>query len=390
MKHINILSNSLKNKLLATFTLLLCTNAFAQKITSYPLVDEDSSDETSIEKITSVITDDEYTIVTFQYATTLFNPWIMINSKTYLKTNLSNSELKIQDWGVLVDDKKEPFVSLRLNEQYSIKRRTSYDFYMAFPAIPKSAQIIDVFVPAQHLESEISGFYWKGIHVNSSKAEDFSNDKQYYSGNREFTPSGSGSGFAISADGYVATCYHVVENARDIRIKGINGDFNQAVKAKVAFADVQHDLAILKIDDASLSRIPYAFETQLSDVGEEIFVLGYPQTHHLGEELKLTTGVISSRSGYRGDATIYQISAQALPGNSGCPLFDNDGNVIGVVSAKYIEPNVSYAVKMSWLKALIDKSNISLSKPVRNTFAGKSLADKVKSIRNFIYLIEIQ
>jgi S1-C subfamily serine protease len=110
----------------------------------------------------------------------------------------------------------------------------------------------------------------------------------------------------------------------------------------------------------------------------------------LGEELKLTTGVISSRSGYRGDITTYQISAQVLPGNSGCPLFDDEGEVIGVVNAKFIEPNVSYAVKLSYLERLMDGTDIYLQQPVSNSLTYKTLAEKVKAIRNYIYIIEVQ
>jgi S1-C subfamily serine protease len=176
-------------------------------------------------------------------------------------------------------------------------------------------------------------------------------------------PNGSGTGFAISADGYVATCNHVIADARAIRIKGINGDFNKAHVAKVVARDSEKDLAILKVEGVAISRVPYTLGAVQSEVGEEVFVLGYPQTQRLGEELKLTTGVISSRSGYRGDITTYQISAQVLPGNSGCPLLDNEGRIIGVVNAKYIEPNVSYAVKLPYLRTLIERTQISLRQP---------------------------
>ena len=379
--------NFLKSLLLAFVFLFISTNMYSQKATSNPDVDNDSSSETSIMPITSVITglgDEKITLVIFQYATTLFKPWIRLDSKTFLTTDKSSTKLQILDWGTITDDEDDRFASLDFDEQYFIKSRIRYDLFMVFPAIPETATLLNI------QESVTNGFYWRGIHINNKTTEDLSKGSSDYTTKGEFTPSGSGSGFAISGDGYIATCYHVVANARAIRIRGINGNFEKAFDARIVSTDEKNDLAILKVDNAGVSSVPYTFGSNQSDVGEDVFVLGYPQTQRLGEELKLTTGVISSRSGYRGDISTYQVSAQVLSGNSGCPLFNNDGRVIGVVNAKYIEPNVSYAVKMSYLNALIEKTNINLRQQVSNTFAGKSLAEKVRAVRNHIYIIEVQ
>jgi S1-C subfamily serine protease len=380
----------LKSVLTAIMLLMLISNAHPQRITPNPRVDSDSFDESSQMRITSVITNEEVTLVTFQYATTMFKSWISLNEKTALTTNQSNTRLGVLEWGIITqEDNDLVFNALQFGKQFFVKRRTAYNLYMVFPVIPATATSLNIVEP--------DGFFWRGIHINNETTEGISKGgqgrKSDYPQGRSgggFQPTGSGSGFALSRDGYVATCYHVIEGARTIQIKGVSGNFETAYRARVVASDEQHDIAILKIDDARLQQIPYACVATLSDVGENVFVLGYPQTQHLGEELKLTTGVISSRSGYRGDATTYQISAQALPGNSGGPLFDNAGQVIGVVSAKYIEPNVSYAVKSTFLKTLIENSNIKLNQPVSNAVSSKTLADKVKSIRNFIYIIEVE
>ena len=372
---------------LGILTLLMTTNVFSQKITFNPTVDKDCSDDTSILPITSVITglgSDKLTMVTFQYATTLFKPWISIDSKTFITTDKSNVKLQILDWGIITEDDDVPFYSMNFDEQYFVKSRTLYDLYMIFPEISEKATMVNV------QESVKNGFYWYGIRINTENTEDLSKEIDKYPQSDGFTPTGTGTGFAINTDGYIATCYHVISDAKAIRIKGIDGNFEKTYNAKIVSTDEQNDLAILKVDNATISSVPYNFAAILSEVGEDVFVLGYPQTQHLGEELKLTTGVISSRSGYRGDVTTYQISAQVLPGNSGCPLFDNNGKVIGVVNAKFIEPNVSYAVKLSYLQTLIDKTKISLKQPVSNTFTGKSLSEKVKAVRNHIYIIEVQ
>nr|WP_277266111.1 trypsin-like peptidase domain-containing protein [Prevotella corporis] len=79
---------------------------------------------------------------------------------------------------------------------------------------------------------------------------------------------------------------------------------------------------------------------------EDIFVLGYPLVQTMGEDVKLTTDVISSKTGFQGDVSQYQISAAIQPRNSGGPLFDSRGNLIGIVPAKHKgTENVGYAIK---------------------------------------------
>ena len=108
----------------------------------------------------------------------------------------------------------------------------------------------------------------------------------------------------------------------------------------------------------------------------------------MGDEIKLTTGVISSKTGFQGDVSLYQISAPIQPGNSGGPLFDGNGNLIGIVNAKHRgAENVSYAIKASYLNNLAESaSSISLL-PTNNSVSGMSLSNKVKSLKNFVFMI---
>ena len=112
-------------------------------------------------------------------------------------------------------------------------------------------------------------------------------------------------------------------------------------------SDKNNDLAIVKIDDPSfttLGEVPYALATGLADVGEEVLTLGYPLNAVMGDEIKLTNGIISSRTGFQGDASSYQLSVAVYPGNSGGPLFNAQGDVVGVVNARLPE-SATYAVK---------------------------------------------
>ena len=200
----------------------------------------------------------------------------------------------------------------------------------------------------------------------------------------------SGTGFALK-DRYVVTNYHVVEEAKSITIRGIKGDFNKSYPATVVGSDKINDLALLKISDPSFQgfwAVPYSITSTTAEVGEDVFVLGYPLTSTMGDEIKLTTGVISSKTGFQGDVALYQISAPIQPGNSGGPLFDKKGNVIGVVSAKHAgAENVGYAIKSSYLRNLIESSTSSSIIPTNNTVSSLPLTDKVKIEKNFVFYI---
>ena len=108
----------------------------------------------------------------------------------------------------------------------------------------------------------------------------------------------------------------------------------------------------------------------------------------MGDEIKLTTGVVSSKSGFQGDVSLYQISAPIQPGNSGGPLFDGKGNIIGIVSAKHKgTENVSYAIKVSYLKNLMESSISTNIFPQTNKIQNQNLSGKVKSVKNYVYYI---
>ncbi len=203
----------------------------------------------------------------------------------------------------------------------------------------------------------------------------------------------SGTGFGISSNGIIVTNFHVIEGARTIKVRGVNSNFNITYKANILVSDKNNDLALIRIDDpnfTSLGTTPFAIKTSLAGVGDNIFVLGYPLRATMGDEIKLTNGIISSRTGFQGDITTYQISAPVQPGNSGGPLFDNQGNLIGIINAKHNEAeNASYAVKANYLTGLIDLIPNKPKLSTNNLLAGKSLTQQVELVKNFIYIIEV-
>jgi S1-C subfamily serine protease len=209
-------------------------------------------------------------------------------------------------------------------------------------------------------------------------------------------PSGivsSGTGFAISKDGYIVTNHHVIDEAKNIKVRGISGNFTKSYNAKVIADDPNSDLAILKISDpafTTLGIIPYTISSSTSDVGTSVYVLGFPLLASMGDEVKLTNGIISSKSGYKGDISTYQVSVPVQPGNSGGPLFDIKGNIIGIINAKHKEAeNASYAIKSAYLKSLIESLNQAPKLQSVNTLSSKSLTEQVKVVKKYTYIVEI-
>lgn len=215
-----------------------------------------------------------------------------------------------------------------------------------------------------------------------------SNDNVNVSSN---TPA-SGTGFGITSNGLIITNSHVIKGATKISVRGIKGDFSKLYSAILLTEDKKNDLAIIQITDpsfVSLGSIPFTIATKTSDVGSSVFALGYPLKAIMGDEIKLTNGIISSKSGYQGDVTSYQISVPLQPGNSGGPLFDANGNLVGVVNAKLtIGENVSYAIKASYLTNLLDLLTTPPKLQTINALTGKQLTEQVKILNNFVYIIE--
>lgn len=191
----------------------------------------------------------------------------------------------------------------------------------------------------------------------------------------------SGSGIALGNKVF-ATNHHVVDGASNLFI--YFPETKKRYKAEVIAVDATNDLAIVKVTDPTFTGFPiikYGFKKAAEDVGMGVFVLGYPLVDTMGEEIKLTTGVVSSRSGFQGNPSQYQISAPVQPGNSGGPLFNDNGELIGIVSAKHTgADNVSYGVKLSYLADLASRSGAKLDLDRSSQISSLSLSEKCKAV----------
>ncbi len=166
----------------------------------------------------------------------------------------------------------------------------------------------------------------------------------------------TGSGFRV-ARGFVVTNHHVIEGCSRLRVNG--------VEAQVRAIDARSDLALL---NTNLAGFNASLRSQRASVGEPVAVAGYP-LRGLLSGFNLTTGNLSSLSGIGGDTSLLQITAPVQPGNSGGPVLDSSGNLIGVVVSKLdgvkaikitgdIPQNVNFAINANTLRSFLDSNTI--------------------------------
>lgn len=199
----------------------------------------------------------------------------------------------------------------------------------------------------------------------------------------------TGTGFAINSKGYFVTCLHVVKGNDSVFIANKN---LERIGARVVYMDNKTDIAILKIDSIALNKwkdLPYNFKTTESELAEKAFTLGYP-----AQDIVYGEGSISSSSAL-GDTAMYQVSIPVNNGNSGGPLVDEKGNIIGIINGKRTNAEgTGFATKSICLSEMIKsiedpdlRKELALSK--RNSLGGLKRSEQVKRMSPFIFNVYV-
>lgn len=198
-----------------------------------------------------------------------------------------------------------------------------------------------------------------------------------------------GTSFLIDGKGFLVTNAHVVAGSSTILVQNNKG---QEFKAVLSYIDNNKDLAILKIEDKdfkSFPTLPYSIKKNSADLGEEIFTLGYPR-----DEIVYNEGYMSARTGFNGDTVTCQITLSANPGNSGGPVFNKNGEVIGILStAQAKAEGVVFAIKSKNVFKVIDelkKEDTSYNKikaPTSSNVKGMDRVQQIKQIQDCVYMV---
>jgi len=197
----------------------------------------------------------------------------------------------------------------------------------------------------------------------------------------------TGTGFALNNDGYFVTSFHVIDGADSIYIQDKNGNYFKANRLAV---DPQADLAVMKVARKnfhfSKGEVPYTFATGKAGLGAGIFTLGYPKN-----DLVYSTGAISCRTGYDGNEQQYTLELPVGHGQSGSPLFDSRGNVIGILTAMGGESEANtYAVSSKALLGLIDdKMDDQPRLPHANRLQHLSREEQIEKLEAFTFSVKV-
>jgi S1-C subfamily serine protease len=177
-----------------------------------------------------------------------------------------------------------------------------------------------------------------------------------------------GTCFAVTPDGGVLTAYHIVENGKEIWVTFANG---QRERASVEQLAMTVDIAFLRVNRKAEFYLPLA-STHTATVGQRVFTIGFPATAMLGFEPKFTDGSISALSGPGGEASFMQVTVPIQPGNSGGPLMNDRGEVLGIItstaaigpflaSTGSLPQSVNWAVKADYAMPLVASQNIQVA-----------------------------
>jgi serine protease Do len=204
-----------------------------------------------------------------------------------------------------------------------------------------------------------------------------------------------GTGFLIDGKGYLVTNAHVVKNATRVVVQNTLGEYN----ARIVRLDPQADLALLKIEDTAYHPfigLPYGISKTDADLGEDLFTLGYPRP-----DIVYNKGYLSAETGFQGDTLNFQITIAANPGNSGTPVLNNDGEVVGIVSStQQNAQGMVFAVRSKNIFRALDamkedsvllKSDSSLSHlkiPLSSSLKGLDRRAQIKRIEDYIYIVK--
>ncbi len=247
---------------------------------------------------------------------------------------------------------------------------------------PKDPQVKELVSKIEVLDETTKKLNQKIDHVGSKAAAKNSTDIDI---NARY----NGTGFLIDGSGLMITNAHVVKRSVNIYVQNNKG---QKFRAIVVKQDPARDVAIIKIDDENFkptSSLPYGFRKTASDMAEPIFTLAFPR-----DEMVYGEGYLSARTGFNGDTLSFQISVPANPGNSGGPVFNREGEVIGILSAKEIgAEGAVFAVQSKYIFQALDSlrknplySKIKVSQ--KSTIGGLDQTLQVKKVQDYIFMVK--
>ncbi len=198
-----------------------------------------------------------------------------------------------------------------------------------------------------------------------------------------------GTGFMIDTRGILITNAHVVKNANTVVVQNNKG---QEFRAKILHLNAVTDIAILQVEDQDfkpLSALPYNIKRTGAELGEPLFTLGFPR-----EEIVYNEGYMSAKTGFKGDTISFQIGVAANPGNSGGPVFNKNGEVIGIINTRQEQAEgVVFAISAnnifeSLVEIEADSIASKLKKSSVSNLRGLDRVQQIKKIEDCVFMVK--
>ena len=190
-------------------------------------------------------------------------------------------------------------------------------------------------------------------------------------------PRMTGTAFFVDKKGHLITNFHVVANSSNSRLKIVHE--GKELKTRIIAKDETLDLALLKVSIKNKSYIEIS--DKVLEKMQSIVAAGYPALH-LSDDLKLTSGIISSLKGIGNNSALIQIDAALNPGNSGGPIIDKDKGHLAAVAVARMEgshyQSINYGIKASRVKEFIESNSVML--PYKSTKTRKLKRQDISKI----------
>lgn len=201
----------------------------------------------------------------------------------------------------------------------------------------------------------------------------------------------SGIGVALN-NGYIITNYHLVENSSIITASGCTTNGNLSYNANLICFDNNSDLALLQIRDESKyhnSDIPpYTVSNTINEIGDEVFIIDLSSSDGNSDRVTSTAGIISSKMGVDDNYSLYEISVSGQLHNSGAPVFNKKGQLIGLICGNQSRGNkVVYATKSNYIKMIVDTIGGDSIIPSVNKINSSSSKEHIQTISPYLYYI---